>query len=282
MGSDREPPEARWARLRSGEYWNDPETRSLILWEQWEAAGEDHHSRFQVGELAVVWLIEELSECARTGRMFLDAMPDDERATLTDEASLNQAYRNLYVVFGHRFDDNLRRAVSAATRCLDGIALGYEVAAAVPLAELAYAWLAGFRDNDRPPLIAQAVERFDRAARVLSEATGAARLLTRPGHHRPTAEAVDPGAVEQRRGLTVPPEPVAASTPQSVSPSDGLNPGTKAVGAAYQLQKEGKPISLSAACAKAGVDRKNVGRRYPEAVKAIMRWPLPIESSAGG
>ena len=45
--------------------------------------------------------------------------------------------------------------------------------------------------------------------------------------------------------------------------------------AAYELQKERKPISLRAACDRAGVDRANLRENYPEAAEAVRRMKTP-------
>ncbi len=48
-----------------------------------------------------------------------------------------------------------------------------------------------------------------------------------------------------------------------------LTPGSKAIAAAYEMQKLGHDVTLKGACEKAGVDRKNVRKRYPEVVRMI-------------
>jgi hypothetical protein len=48
-----------------------------------------------------------------------------------------------------------------------------------------------------------------------------------------------------------------------------LTPPARAIAAAYDLQREEKPVSLRAACERAKVDRANLRKRYPEAVKTI-------------
>ncbi|SIN70018.1 hypothetical protein SAMN05444166_0227 [Singulisphaera sp. GP187] len=47
--------------------------------------------------------------------------------------------------------------------------------------------------------------------------------------------------------------------------------GTRALAAAYELVSAGKPVSVKAACERAGVDRKNIGKRWPEIVAAIAK-----------
>jgi len=69
-------------------------------------------------------------------------------------------------------------------------------------------------------------------------------------------------------------DPRQANTPGSQpNGSTGLDltPPARAVAAAYDLQREGKPISLKAACKRAGVDRANLRERYPEAAEMIRR-----------
>jgi hypothetical protein len=58
-------------------------------------------------------------------------------------------------------------------------------------------------------------------------------------------------------------------------PETNLTPGNKAIAAALDLKREGLPVSLKAACERAGVDRANIRRRYPDAVKAIRALSVP-------
>jgi hypothetical protein len=48
-----------------------------------------------------------------------------------------------------------------------------------------------------------------------------------------------------------------------------LKPGSRAMAAAVQLKKEGKPVSLNSACKLARVDRDNLRRNHPQVVQAI-------------
>jgi len=60
------------------------------------------------------------------------------------------------------------------------------------------------------------------------------------------------------------PEPLAKPTPPA-----------RAIAAAYQLLREGKPVSLKAACKRAGVDRANLRKLHPEAVETIAKMAAP-------
>lgn len=59
-------------------------------------------------------------------------------------------------------------------------------------------------------------------------------------------------------------------------------PGAHAIAAAYELQKEGKPVSLNAVCKRAGVDRGNLRRNYPEAIQIIKTLGSPDRSPRRG
>ena len=61
--------------------------------------------------------------------------------------------------------------------------------------------------------------------------------------------------------------------PTSNAPAE-LTPPARALAAAYDLQREGKPISLKAACERSRVDRKHLRDRYPETVVMIRRMAL--------
>jgi hypothetical protein len=53
------------------------------------------------------------------------------------------------------------------------------------------------------------------------------------------------------------------------TPRPTLDPAGRAVGAAYALQRAGKPVSVRAACKDAGVDRNNLAVRHPEIVQLL-------------
>lgn len=57
--------------------------------------------------------------------------------------------------------------------------------------------------------------------------------------------------------------------------NDTLTPAGRALAAAYDLKREGKAVSLRAACDRAGVDRAHLRRKYPEAAAAIGRMATP-------
>lgn len=105
----------------------------------------------------------------------------------------------------------------------------------------------------------------------------------------------------RRKRESQPPPPVAGSPVPSPPPTDGapevslappesagrrssgdLKPGGKALSAAYELRKEGRPVSLNAACKRAGVDRKNIRANYPEVVNAIRAMAAPDRTPARG
>jgi hypothetical protein len=54
-----------------------------------------------------------------------------------------------------------------------------------------------------------------------------------------------------------------------------LSPAARAIAAAYDLQKEGKRVSVKAACDRAGVDRGHLREKYPEAIAAIRKIATP-------
>lgn len=82
---------------------------------------------------------------------------------------------------------------------------------------------------------------------------------------RPNREAVDDATERSNRVRT-----------------ERLNPGSRAVAAAYELNGEGKSVSLKAACERAGVDRKNVRNCYPDAASLIKKLATPDRSVKRG
>lgn len=68
---------------------------------------------------------------------------------------------------------------------------------------------------------------------------------------------------------------VAPPVPAVAPKGDGLTPPARAIAAAYDLQKEGKPVSLRAACEQAKVDRANLRKRHPDAVRTIEALSSP-------
>jgi len=65
-------------------------------------------------------------------------------------------------------------------------------------------------------------------------------------------------------------ETAATNGRTSETPAEPTPPA-RALAAAYDLQREGKPISLNSACERSGVDRKHLRDRYPETVAMIRR-----------
>jgi len=80
------------------------------------------------------------------------------------------------------------------------------------------------------------------------------------------------------------PSPAASvGQPEAKSQAGDLTPGGRAIAAAYELQREGKPVSLRAACKRAKVDRHNLRCRFPEAVATIEALSRPaIAPRRGG
>ena len=60
------------------------------------------------------------------------------------------------------------------------------------------------------------------------------------------------------------------------------SPAARAVAAAYDLLKEGKPVSLRAACERAGVDRAHLRTKYPDAIETIRRISAPNRTPRRG
>ena len=90
--------------------------------------------------------------------------------------------------------------------------------------------------------------------------------------------------VEMLASFVSSPRPPAEVNPESVGPPidprapdekdepttpERLSPGARALGAVIDLRKEGVPVSLKAACGRAGVDRANLRKNYPDAAEAI-------------
>jgi hypothetical protein len=64
----------------------------------------------------------------------------------------------------------------------------------------------------------------------------------------------------------------AASGRRSEPP---VSPASRALGAAYDLRKQGKRVSIRAACLAARVDRKNLTANHPEVIEVIKRLAQP-------
>ena len=100
---------------------------------------------------------------------------------------------------------------------------------------------------------------------------GFADLLTDP----------PPGTISEESPSGEPPRDSKTDVPVASAP-DRLNRGGRALAAAYELRKSNRPVSLQAACALAGVDRKNVRERYPEEVKIIRALSTPDRTARRG
>jgi hypothetical protein len=76
-----------------------------------------------------------------------------------------------------------------------------------------------------------------------------------------------------------------ATEPQAKGLKDRAKDVTRealALGAALDLKKEGKPVSLRAVCKRAGVDRKNLRERHPDTVRAIEALAQPDRAPRRG
>jgi hypothetical protein len=78
------------------------------------------------------------------------------------------------------------------------------------------------------------------------------------------------------------PGPVERDAEPGGGRGPSLTPGAKAIAAAYDLKKEGRPVSLNAACRRAKVDRANLRERFPEAVAAIKALSAPDRTPQRG
>jgi hypothetical protein len=104
------------------------------------------------------------------------------------------------------------------------------------------------------------------------------RLLLEVGLLRTDSPDSSPAArTALERGSQAPPVDSGDEAPYR-----RLNPGSRALAAAYELRKEGTPVSLKAACERAGVDRKNVAKRFPDEAKIISRLSVPERTPRRG
>lgn len=113
------------------------------------------------------------------------------------------------------------------------------------------------------------------------------------GSPPPTADNPDLVALEQLLSDASKPSAPAASVDKiparkrpaasgDEAPTRRLTPGARAIGAALDMQKEGAAVSLKAVCKRAEVDRPNLKRRYPDAVKAIQALAAPKQAPRRG
>jgi len=85
-----------------------------------------------------------------------------------------------------------------------------------------------------------------------------------------------------------PPEAPALAAPgrkrkaPTASGTTTIGPAARAVAAALALRKEGKPVSIRAACAAAGADRKNLAAKHPESIKLIKQLGKPDRTPPKG
>lgn len=109
------------------------------------------------------------------------------------------------------------------------------------------------------------------------------RSETKPGQD---SLAVDSDGPDSHRGDTLPdavnPGQERTAAGATADGQVNLKPGARALAAAYQLRKEGRPVSLNAACKLAGVDRANVRSNYPEVVQAIRDLSAPDRTPKRG
>ena len=131
--------------------------------------------------------------------------------------------------------------------------------------------------------------------------SGRLRLPAPPGDRTAATEATTGGTPLAGSGRAPRPQPpptpadrpelvaappsgngTAATNDRTSEAPAGLTPPARALAAAYELQREGKPVSLRTACERARVDRAHLRRRYPDAVKAIEDMARPDRSPRRG
>jgi hypothetical protein len=116
---------------------------------------------------------------------------------------------------------------------------------------------------------------------VLSSATDAAERKQGPEtsneHTAPLPEAPsDSTGSERVQPANQPAVQASAEVTKAEQVREArLKPGARAIAAAYELKKEGRPVSLNAACKRARVDRDNLRRNHPEAVRTIKALSAP-------
>ena len=97
--------------------------------------------------------------------------------------------------------------------------------------------------------------------------------------NQPSESRLDQGTEpKQLPAYNAPIESVTKAKPEL----SRLNPGVKAVAAAYALKKENQRVSLKAACERAGVCRKNVKDNYPDEAGIIRAMATPDRSVRRG
>ncbi len=93
-------------------------------------------------------------------------------------------------------------------------------------------------------------------------------------------------ARQARHGQMAPPSPGFTPRPSvehagTPPKQETLTPGARAIAAAYELHREGKPVTVRAACLRARVDRANLRKNYPEAITAIELLSRPDRTPPG-
>ncbi len=106
------------------------------------------------------------------------------------------------------------------------------------------------------------------------EASAKLASLSRPQQH-------GTGLPSPALGKTSVAEP-AASNSSEMKAKPPRDPASRAVAAALTLRREGKPVSIRAACKAAGVDRKNLAANYPETIRLIASLAEPDRKPPSG
>jgi hypothetical protein len=100
-------------------------------------------------------------------------------------------------------------------------------------------------------------------------ARGAVRAPSVPSAVSSPAPSEADDVPEAQVRPAIPSPSVPTGERQAETATESLNPGARAIAAAYQLRREGKPVSVRMACKLAKVDRKHLAEKYPEAVATI-------------
>jgi hypothetical protein len=181
------------------EYSADPETAILVFDELWKAAGDDYKKQYLVFMKMLRWLLLELKETSKCGRMFLKAVPNYYREALSDGANLVEPYKKFHELYLLRVLHWLPKAVRISHRGYGKFDLRADAILdlVIELSDSAEQWAMSVSG------MVQILDRLDIAAEILEEAL---RDSTPTPTDKPDAGGKDSGAGPAVGDATAPPQ----------------------------------------------------------------------------
>ena len=131
----------------------------------------------------------------------------------------------------------------------------------------------------RVVLACMAAKKRPSSSEGSSPATDDPRSIAHPAEDAPAPTGKTSASPDETAPLGPVPPVCEPATEQAArleaNPFPALSIPGKAIAAAYDLKREGHPVTVNATAKRAGIDRSHLTKRYPEAVRLIKALGTP-------